>query len=436
MEGKAAPLAKSAAALREGRLDVADYVAEHYDRLESREPEVRAWVDGAKDRPWVDAEAAALEARYPDPAERPPLYGVPVGVKDIFQVDGLPTKAGSDLPPGRLAGPQASVVTALREAGALVLGKTVTTEFAYFAPGPTRNPRDTDRTPGGSSSGSAAAVAAGMCPLALGTQTVGSVIRPASFCGVVGFKPSYGRIPTDGVLPLAESVDHVGLFTRTVAGADLAASVCVDDWTPVDVARRPTLGVPDDAYLDQASAAARETFERQVDALDAAGYEVRRVDALADVDAVNDRHEALVAAEAALAHREWFDEFGDRYAAATADLVTDGRSTPVGELADARRGRRALQQALHERMDDHGVDLWVSPAAPGPAPVGIESTGNPVMNLPWTHAGLPTVTVPGGEVDGLPLGLQCSAAFGADESLLDWAGPVADVLVAGDGASQ
>jgi len=415
-----AELSELAGALRRGDLRPTELRDRTRDRFESVEPSIRAFLaeDGRWDR--LGRETRALERRGSDPGLRPPLYGVPVGVKDIFHVDGHETRAGSDVPATALAGPEASTVTALDEAGAVVLGKTVTTEFAYFEPGPTRNPHDTGHTPGGSSSGSAAAVAAGVCPLALGTQTIGSVNRPAAFCGVIGVKPSYGRIPTAGVVPLAPAVDHVGYFTQDVAGARLAAGVLYDDWRagddPPDL---DAVGVVDGPYLSQASSTAREHFEGHVEQLAAAGLDVRRIEVIPDVDAVNDRHQRLVAAEAALSHSELYPEHGDRYAAKTRELIENGRATDVGSLCEARAGRRELRRAVHERMDDAGVDLVVSPGAPGPAPAGIDSTGDPVMNLPWTHAGLPTVTVPASTTDeGLPIGLQCTGRFGADEWLL------------------
>jgi len=426
-------LAPTAAAFRSGELDPADYLEERYDRIDAVEADVRAWVDGPRPREATAAEARSVADRYPDPDRRPTLYGVPVGIKDVFHVSGLPTRAGSDFPPGVLAGPQAAVVTALREAGGVVLGKTVTTEFAYFDPGPTRNPHDRGHTPGGSSSGSAAAVASGMCPLAVGTQTVGSVIRPAAFCGVVGFKPTYERIPTGGTIPLAPSVDHVGLFTADVEGMAVAADIVLDDdgdgqneGSPED----PVLGVPDEAYLSQADDAGRERFEDAVAALRDAGFEVRRTDALSGIDGINDRHDRLVAAEAAAVHRDWFDEYGDRYAAETADLIRRGRTVSVGDLIDARAGRERLRERLSARMADRGIDAWIAPAAPGPAPEGIDDTGDPVMNLPWTHAGLPTVGLPAGTVDGLPVGVQVAGRFADDETVLEWASSIAEALAA------
>ncbi|ADJ14786.1 amidase [Halalkalicoccus jeotgali] len=421
------PLADIARVLRTGDIELGEYLATFEGRVERAEPRIEALLDEPARWDRLQREAGALEARFDDPATRPPLYGVPVGVKDIFNVEGFPMKAGSTVPSETVTGPEADSVRALKEAGALVLGKTVTTEFAYFEPGPTRNPHDPEHTPGGSSSGSAAAVAAGFCPLALGSQTIGSVIRPAAFCGIVGLKPTYGRIPIGGVLPVAPSVDHVGFFTQDVAGAQLAASVLYEHWRPESTGV-PTLGVPEGPYLDQADPAAREAFDEQVARLETAGYEVRRVALLEDIDAINDRHQRLVAAETALSHSERFAEHGDRYAEATADLIREGHDVDVGELCEARIGRGALREAVEREMDQEGIDVWVCPGAPGPAPEGIDDTGDPVMNLPWTHCGLPTMALPAGELDGLPLGLQCVARYGEDESLLSWADGIAAAL--------
>src|SRR5690606_4480690 len=214
---QAMPLARTAEALRSGELKLIDFIEQVLKRLDDIDPQIQAFLPEEGRRERLLREAEALQARYPQPAERPPLYGVPVGVKDIFRVDGLPTRAGSNLPPELFDGPEAWCVSALKGNGALVLGKTVTTEFAYFEPGPTRNPHHPAHTPGGSSSGSAAAVAAGMCPLGIGSQTIGSVIRPAAFCGIIGYKPSYGRIDPEGVIHCAPSLDHVGLFAQDVA---------------------------------------------------------------------------------------------------------------------------------------------------------------------------------------------------------------------------
>ena len=414
-----AKLADVARALRRREREPRAFLDEIRERFAAVEPEIQAFVSTPE---WaqLEREVDLLDDRFP--AQKPSLYGVPVGVKDIFHVDGFETQAGADVPPEALRGPEASVVTALREAGAFVLGKTVTAEFAYFSPGPTRNPHDLEHTPGGSSSGSAAAVAAGLCPLALGTQTIGSVNRPAAFCGVVGVKPSYGRVPTDGVVPVAPSVDTVGYFTQDFAGAHLAAGVLYDDWrVGDDPPPLETVGVVDGPYLDSASSEGRAHFERHVERLVSDGFDIRRVECVPEVEAVKERHERLVAAEAALSHSELAPQYEHRYAKATRELLETGRAVSVEELCEARAGRRRLRRALHDRMDDHDLDIVVAPAAPGPAPAGIDSTGDPVMNLPWTHAGVPTVTVPVSEADdGLPVGLQCVTRFGDDEWLLPW----------------
>jgi len=429
-----APLAEVVDDLRRGRVDPVEYVETLENRAATVEADIEAFVSETLD--WDRARAAASDGVDSDDTTCPPLSGVPVGVKDVFHVEGLATRAGSKLPPEALAGPEAAAVTRLRDAGAVVLGKTVTAEFAYFEPGPTRNPHDTGHTPGGSSSGSAAAVAAGLCPLALGTQTIGSVARPAAFCGVVGFKPTYGRVPTDGVIPVSPAVDTVGWFTQDVAGARLATAVLCDDWRTLPEPRdRPTLGVPEGAYLDQADAVGRGAFEAGVETLAAAGYDVERVDVLANVAEVNGRHEQLMAAEMASSHEVWYREDADRYADATRELIERGREVAGGEIARGRQGRHDLRETLEARMAEAGIDLWVSPAAPGPAPEGIDDTGDPVMNLPWTHAGLPVVSVPAGTAgggngleEGLPVGLQCVARAGADEDLLAWVAGIADAL--------
>ncbi|MDG5821392.1 amidase [Natronococcus sp. A-GB7] len=424
------PLAAAADGLRVGRIDLEAYLDELEQRADVIEPKIQSLV--SEDGRWkrLRKEAAELSDRYSDSTDRPPLYGIPVGVKDVFHVDGLPTRAGTDVPSEALAGDEAAAVTSLRRAGALVFGKTVTTEFAHFDPGPTRNPHDLERTPGGSSSGSAAAVAAGLCPVALGTQTIGSVIRPAAFCGIVGFKPSYGRISSEGLIPLSKSVDHVGVFTQDTAGIALIAPVLCEGWRSLSASiRKPSIGVPDGPYLEQASDDARNAFESQLDRLQSAGYDVVRLTVFDSIDEINDRHERLVASDAALDHELWYDEYGELYSDETSRLIEDGKKTTAAEIAKSRRSRIELRARLAEAMNQHDLDLWIAPAAPGPAPVGIETTGDPIMNLPWTHAGLPTITVPASRTnEGLPLGVQCAGRFGADEDVVRWSHDIADVF--------
>ena len=311
--------------LRSGTLAPSDYLTELEGCFTKIEGSIHAFMpeQGRSNR--LANRVWTLENSV-DPTDPPSLYGVPIGVKDIFHVDGLETLAGSRLPAEELAGGQSEAVTQLENAGAIVLGKTVTTEFAYFGPGPTRNPLDLERTPGGSSSGSAAAVAAGLCPLALGTQTIGSIGRPASYCGIVGFKPSYGRISTEGVIPLAPSLDHVGFFTRDVAGARLAAGVLCDHWRDVSATgRRPTLGVPEGPYLDNALPETLEGFRSTLDLLASAGYEIRSAEALQDCAAIDTRHRRLVAAEAARVHSDWYPRYSDLYQAKTRELIDQGQ---------------------------------------------------------------------------------------------------------------
>jgi Asp-tRNA(Asn)/Glu-tRNA(Gln) amidotransferase A subunit family amidase len=407
--------------LRTGRRDLQGYINEACDRIEFCEPHLSALLPESGRRERLLREAAELQGRYPG-EDRPPLYGVPLGVKDIYRVDGFGTRCGSALPAALFAGAEASVVTRLRDAGALILGKTVTTEFAYFEPGPTRNPRHPEHTPGGSSSGSAAAVGAGYCPLALGSQTVGSVIRPAAFCGVAGFKTSYGRVPLDGVIPYAPSLDHFGFFVPEAPDLSLVLAVLLGD-APVESPTRGTLGIPAGPYLGQATPEALAAFERQVEALMVHGWEIRPVPALEDIPEINERHQRLAAVEMAQIHQEWFEQYESLYRPRTAAWIREGLTIEDTEEGIAVLGRTELRRRLHGLMDEHGLDAWISPAAPGPAPHGIEATGSPLMNLPWTYAGLPVATVPAGLAEnGLPLGLQVVGRFWDDSRLAALAG--------------
>lgn len=424
-----AMLADTAAALRGGEADLLEHTQNALARLDALEPQLQAFLPEPGRHERVMSEAEALLRRWPGPEGRPPLFGIPLGVKDIFRVDGLATRAGSATPAGLFAGAQAACVTRLQRAGALVLGKTVTTEFACFEPGPTRNPHNLAHTPGGSSSGSAAAVAAGICSLALGSQTIGSTMRPAAWCGVVGFKPGFGRIDAAGVVYVAPSLDHVGLFTQDVAGMRLAASALCRDWRAVASARRPRLGVVEGPLLDYLDDEGRAGHEAQLEHLQRAGYELQRVTLFEGLPAMEDLHRALMAYEMAQEHRFWFGEHEARYRPGTAELIRAGRRVTPATAAKARASQRRTRNELHELLDAQGLDLWLSPAATGPAPQGINWTGNPTMNLPWTHAGLPTLSLPGGRAsNGLPLGLQVSSRFGCDEMLLAWAEELAEVV--------
>ena len=417
------------AALRSGQLPLMRFIDLLEARFERREPEVLAFIPEPGRFARLRQEAQALLAQYPDAGQRPLLFGVPVGIKDIFHVAGFSTRAGSSLPEAELQGSEAPSVTALRDAGALILGKSVTTEFAYFAPGPTRNPHNPGHTPGGSSSGSAAAVGAGLCYLALGTQTIGSVNRPASFCGVAGYKPSYNRISKEGVIPVSEAADHVGVFTPRVADVAPVAALLCRGWNETVSGSRPVLGIPSGPYLARASAEGRAHFELTCRRLDMAGFAIKTVPAMADFAQIYERHNLMVAAEAAQVHATWYAKYGGDYHAKTAELIERGQEVPAEQLQAARQGREVLRRQLTGLMDENGLDLWLSPSAVGPAPEGLDSTGDPVMNLPWTHAGLPTVTVPSGvNQAGLPLGLQVTGRWYDDEQMLAWSESLEETL--------
>ncbi|WP_328536504.1 amidase [Streptomyces sp. NBC_00344] len=395
--------------------------------------EIQAFVPEPGRAERLASETSAIAAHWPDPAERPPLYGVQVGIKDIIHVNGLPTRAGSSLPPEALAGPQASVIDRLYAAGAVIAGKTVTAEFAVLAPGPTRNPRNLAHTPGGSSSGSAAAVAAGMIPLAVGTQTVGSMIRPAAYCGVAAFKPTYGRIPVDGVIANAPSFDTLGIFAPDVAGLAPAAAVVCDTWRPAEPpSGLPVLGIPEGPYLECAEPGALEAFAAHTDRLRAAGHRILRVPVMADFERVRAQLFTMNRYEVARTHAEWFEQYGELYRPETARAIGEGHTITDLEYARAQRERVAFRDRLDAAMAP--IDLWITPSATGPAPRGLATTGSSVMCLPWSNAGLPSLTVPAGLAgNGLPLGVQCVAARGRDEELMAWGAGIEAALRTTDG---
>jgi Asp-tRNA(Asn)/Glu-tRNA(Gln) amidotransferase A subunit family amidase len=423
--------------MRSGQLLLPDFLSQVEARFLEREPAVLAFISEEDRFTRLHEDADTLVLAYPDLIKRPVLYGALVGVKDIFQVEGFITRAGSHLPPDLLQGTEAAGVTRLKEVGALIFGKTVTTEFAYFFPGPTRNPHNPEHTPGGSSSGSAAAVAAGFCQLALGTQTIGSIIRPAAYCGVVGFKPTYDRISRAGVIPLSPSLDHIGFFTPDVETAKHAASVLIGDWKPVlgevegpeTTDQKPTLGIPKGPYLASASDYALARFNAICDSLTQAGYELRRVPVMDDFQETQDRHDVIMSAEAAQVHAEWFIQHQDLYSAKFTELIKRGQSITSPQLKDAFTARDAFRDQMTQAMSDKNIDLWICPPAIGPAPKGLDSTGDPVMCLPWTQIGFPAINLPAGKNDeGLPMGFQIVGKWNSDESLLAWAGKLEKIV--------
>jgi Asp-tRNA(Asn)/Glu-tRNA(Gln) amidotransferase A subunit family amidase len=413
--------------VRAGTLDLLAHVEETCDRIDEIEPHLQALVpeEGRRQRMLVEAQGV-LDRIGISPGL--PLPGVIVGVKDIFHMDGFITRAGSAVPADLLQGSEAASVTRLRQAGAIILGKTVTTEFAAFAPAPTRNPHNPKHTPGGSSSGSAAGVAAGYSPLALGSQTAGSVNRPAAFCGTCGFKPTFDRIDIAGVLPCAPTVDTVGFFTQDVDGLQRAAAVLCHDWQPPATVEQPVLAIPEGPYIDQVEAEALEIFRSQVAMLEQAGYHVERVSALGDIEAIIRRHRLLQTTEMFRVHAAWFSAHEGLYREQTAATIREGSDTSDEDLQGARAGTSQLRYELEQQMADRGIDVWICPSALGSAP-SMDSTGDPAMNTPWTHSHQPAVSLPGGHTsNGLPVGFQCAAAYGQDERLLEWSRGLEHVL--------
>ena len=405
--------------LRSGELQLSD----HLDQLEAcfveMEPVIFSFVPEPRRWERIHREAAELEAKYPDHSKRPPLFGLPVGVKDIFRVDGLPTRAGSQLPADVLYGPESICVTQLREAGCLVLGKTITTEFAYFGPGPTRNPENPFHTQGGSSSGSAAAVAAGLVPVALGTQTIGSVNRPAAFCGIVGFKPTYDRISKENVMENATSHDHVGTLTQDVAGAEVIAQVLCKHFVPIEPleASNVTFGIPSGPYLQAVESEVLAHFYQAAEKLEAAGYTVKRIEAMPNFHEIYKQHLIVNARESADYHAQ-FSDYHHLYGTKTLQLVQDGQHISDEALAKGRQCKIDTRNHLTELMDEHDLDAWITPGATSPAPLGYASTGDPIMQLPWTTSGLPTLNMKSGtHKNGLPLSLQMVVRWNQDETL-------------------
>jgi len=415
--------------LRSGELEVEDYLSAALELLEKKEPLLQTLLPETGRAERLHAEAKALLRQYPEPAGRPPLFGILVGIKDLFNVQGMPTRAGSQLPPEVFAGPEAESVTLLKRAGALILGKTVSTEFAYFSPGPTRNPHNPEHSPGGSSSGSAAAVAAGFVPLALGTQTIASIVRPASFCGVYGFKPSYGRISTAGVFPFSQSADHVGYLCNSLSDIGFTAPILIPDWKDAPEPAKPTIGVPAGTYLRQSESKTQAVFYKAMILLRKSGFSICEFDLFGDIEVVNRTHRALIAGEFYRNHLALFRDYKDLYSTQSISLYQEGEKIGEGELNDLRQKQLTLREKVHSSMRDKGIDLWLTPSTISTAPRGLQTTGTPLMSLPWTNIGMPTLSIPHGTSTlGLPYGIQLIAGFTQDELLLKYADQIGKVL--------
>ncbi|HEV3346345.1 MAG TPA: amidase, partial [Methylomirabilota bacterium] len=358
-------------------------------RIAATEETVRAWASLDEAGARAIARERTEEARAD--RRRGPLHGIPVAIKDIFHVAGMTTTCGAAPAFHSTPTADAASVARLRAAGAVVLGKAHTTEFAYFEPGPTRNPWNPAHTPGGSSSGSAAAVGARMVPLALGTQTVGSVLRPAAYCGVVGFKGTYDLIPTDGVVPLAWSLDHVGIFARRVADVALAADVLAARPLGVPAPRPPRLAlVPE--LLERATPEVASLIRATADRFASAGATVREVALPASFAGVHAAGRAVLEVEAAGYHEELYRAHAAHYRPRTRELIAGGLTRPAVAYARAQRARHAFRRDVTPLLAEH--DALLSPTAPAPAPEGLAATGDPWFCAPWSFAGVPAISLP------------------------------------------
>jgi Asp-tRNA(Asn)/Glu-tRNA(Gln) amidotransferase A subunit family amidase len=417
------------ARLERGALRASDLMEAHLSRIALKEPEIGAFAFHDADL----ARAAAAAADRQRGTGRPvgPLHGLPVGVKDTIDTADMPTGNGTPLDAGRRPGRDAVVVRRLRAAGAIVIGKTVTAELAFFHPGKTRNPRNLEHTPGGSSSGSAAAVAAGMAPLAVGTQTAGSVIRPASFCGVVGFKPTHGLIPRTGILVQAPALDTVGVFARTVTDAALLADTLAGH-DPGDTATRieppprlldtalteppvtPAIAFVKSPAWELAEEATRGGFAELTEALGSACTEVQ----LPDIFREGARAlRTLMVAGFARHLRPWYDRGKDALSETLRGAIEEGMKVTAVDYLEALDWQGALNQGLEQLFER--FDAILTPAAPGEAPKGLASTGNPAFNGLWTLCGVPAVTLPLLEgPNGLPMGVQVVGRRREDGRLL------------------
>ena len=406
--------------IRAGRLSVSDYVERFVMRVAASEPAVQAWES-------VDVDAVRAQALVADAVpsgRRGVLHGVPIGVKDIIDVSGLATRCGSSLTSAEPAASTAACVDALQHAGTIVMGKTVTTEYAYYQPGRTRNPWRATHTPGGSSSGSAAAVAAGMVPVALGTQTNGSIIRPAAFCGVVGYKPTLGAVSSDGILDPWPTLDHTGLFAGCVDDIAVVASVMVSgvgyfDEPPV-LERSPVLLAVRSPVWESAQADQRETLLDATRILREAGARVVEIELPPDFSCAHHVMRTIMAFEAAChfsalqdAHRAGMSERLNR-------LIDEGRGVSRETYADAFRMRESLTHSFASFMS--AGDAVITPPARGEAPATLDETGDPVFCTIWSLLGVPALTLPVRlGAGGLPLGLQVVASSGADGHLMQCA---------------
>ena len=404
----------AAEAIRRGEITSSELVEACLARIASTDQALQAWVT-------VDMEGATASARSRDDdvhAGRPlgPLHGVPVGIKDIIDVAGMTTTAGAAAFAHTHPARDATLVARLRDAGAVIIGKTVATQFAYKDPAPTRNPWSADHTPGGSSSGSAAAVAARQVPGAIGTQTVGSILRPAAYCGIVGLKGDFGQAPLDGVVPLAPSFDHAGPITRSVADGALVLGVLSDAPVDIEPTDRPRLAISRE-LLDLAEPTLRGHLETVMTRLADAGATLVEVALPTSFAGIVAAGRLILEAEAAAYHESMFAQHAGDYGPGIAELITAGLARRATELVQAERARAAFRDAMVRVLGT--FDAMLSPVAPGPAPLRSEGTGDFALCAPWSFIGVPSISIPTGlNEGGLPLAMQLVGGPGGLARLL------------------
>ena len=405
---------EAAAQIRDGKISPVELVEACLERIRVLDARLSAWV--YVDEAGARAAARELEAEVASGRIRGPLHGVPVGIKDIIHVAGMPTTAGAKPWAHSRPATDAPAVGRLRAAGAIILGKTHTTEFAYRDPAPTRNPWNLEHTPGGSSAGSGAAVAARMVPVALGTQTVGSVLRPAAYCGVVGVKATHGLTPAEDVIPLAWSLAHVGVLTRSVRDAAVALGVLARRELTAAPRGAPTIAVAPE-LIERAEPETAAHLRATAEAFARSGARIVEVALPPSFARLHDVGLIVLQVEAAAYHAADFARHAGEYGPGIRTAIEAGLRRPAVEYVQANRARLAFREAVMPLLERH--DALLSPTAPGPAPAGLGSTGDAWFCAPWSSAGVPAVTLPSGvAASGLPFAVQLVGAAGREAPLL------------------
>jgi aspartyl-tRNA(Asn)/glutamyl-tRNA(Gln) amidotransferase subunit A len=403
-----------------GGLRPLELVEQCLARIRAHDDRLHVWVEVDEAASLHEAEILGRQAASGNC--RGALHGIPVGIKDIIDVAGLPTRAGSPLRADHRATADAPLVAALRRAGAIILGKTVTVEFACFDPSPTRNPWDPalQHTPGGSSSGSAVAVAMGMCLGALGTQTGGSLVRPASYCGIATCKPTFGLLSRKGIVPVSHSLDHPGPMARSVGDLAVMLRCLVDEgqWVEAEnVSLPPRIGLLTGFFVDEADPAIRAATEAAVQRLRAAGAEIEPIVTPEGFQQVRAMHRRIMAVEAAAYHREQFAAHREAYGPMIAALLDEGPTISAADYAAALRWQRQFGREVDAMFD--GVEVLLCPSTDTTAPATLSTTGTPKFQAPWTCAGVPVVSIPCAlAADGMPAAIQLVARRHRDATVL------------------